>query len=171
MSTLYLRADLPTKAAAMQAIRELKAVGLTENELAVFSDRPVEFPHGVLDRPSRMSLVVILGAIAFCFSIVGFVYYTQTSYPLITGGMPIFSFWSTSVVFYEITMLGSILTTFGCFIWESGLLRRDRRIPVPDVAPGVICLRVRCQQERFKVVSESLSHAGALKVETLPERA
>jgi hypothetical protein len=169
--SLYLRADLQTMETAMAAIRELKAHGLSEKDVDVFSDRPVEFPRGVLDRPSHMSLVVVLGAITSCLLIVWFVYYTQTNYPLVTGGMPIFSFWSTGVVFFEITMLGAILTTLGRFIWESGLLRRDRRIPVPDVAPGVICIRVRCQQDRLKNVSESLSRAGAVKVEKLLESA
>jgi hypothetical protein len=118
-----------------------------------------------------MSLVVVLGAIAFCLSIIGFVYYTQHDYPLVTGGMPIFSFWSTGVVFYEITMLGAILTTSGCFLWESGLFRRDRRVPVPDIVPGMICLRVRCRQQSLENISASLSHAGAVKVERLPEGA
>jgi hypothetical protein len=167
MNDLYVRADLQSMEAAAAAIRDLKANGFSAGDMDVFSDRPVEFPPGVLDRPSHMSLIVVLGAMTFFFFIVGFVDYTQHSYPLITGGMPIFSFWSTGVVFFEITMLGAILTTLGRFIWESGLLRRDRRIPVPAVSPGVICVRVRCRQDQLKNVNESLDRAGALKVETL----
>ena len=34
-------------------------------DLDVFSEEPVEFRRGVLDRPSRMSLVSVLGAIVF----------------------------------------------------------------------------------------------------------
>ncbi|HMF78669.1 MAG TPA: quinol:electron acceptor oxidoreductase subunit ActD [Bryobacteraceae bacterium] len=170
-AAFYLKADLQTKEAAMAAIRELKASGFNTNDLDVFSDRPVEFPPGVLDRPSHMSLFVVLGAMTFSCLIVGFVYYTQHDYPLITGGMPIFSFWSTGVVFYEITMLGAVLTTFSRFLWESGLLRRNRRIPVPAVAPGTICLRVHCRQEQLENAGQSLTRAGALKVERLAESA
>jgi ActD protein len=168
---LYLRGDFQAMDETVAAIRELKANGFSTNDLDVFSEEPVEFPRGVLDRPSHMSLAVVLGAITSCFLIVGFVYFTQHNYPLVTGGMPIFAFWSTAVVFYEITMLGAILTTFGRFLWESGLLRRDHRIPVPAVAPGTICLRVHCRQQQLKNASESLSRAGALKVERLLESA
>ena len=60
--------------------------------------------------------------------------------------MPIFSFWATGVITYEMTMLGAIVATFAWFLWESGLVaRRDRSAPVPQVDPGSICLRVRCQ--------------------------
>lgn len=169
MTASYLAAELRTPEATAAAIRQLKENGFTASDLDVFSDRPVEFPPGVLDRSSHMSLVVVLGALMFFFSIVGFVYYTQHSYPLITGGMPIFSFWPTGVVFFEITMLGAILTSLGRFIWESGLLRRNRRIPVPEVAPGTIHLRVRCQREQLDTAGESLSRAGAINVERLPE--
>lgn len=166
-AALYLRADLQNMQITAEAIRELRANGFSSNDLDVFSDRPVELPSGVLDRPSHMSLVVVLGAVVFFCLIVGFVYFTQYSYPLITGGMPIFSFWSTGVVFFEITMLGAILTTLGRFLWESGLLRRDRRIPVPPVGPGGICLRVRCTQEQVATASQSLHRVGALHVERL----
>ena len=41
-----------------------------------------------------------------------FVYWAQNNYKLVTGGMPIFSFWATGVITYEMTMLGAIITTF-----------------------------------------------------------
>ena len=76
-----------------------------------------------------MSVAVVTGANVTAFLlIVGFVYFTQYNYPLITGGMPIFSFWATGVVFYEMTMFGAIVTTLFWFIRESGLLRRGRRV-------------------------------------------
>ena len=169
--SLYLTGTFQDKSEAVQAIKQLRAGGYGPDDLTVFSDEPVEFPRGVLDRPSRMSLVVVSGAVAFFLMVVGFVYYTQYDYRLVTGGMPIFSFWPTGVVFYEITMLGAVLTTTGWFIWESGLLRRDRSIPIPVIEPEVICLRVRCTSEQFAAASAILEGAGARDVAKLEKAA
>jgi IMP dehydrogenase/GMP reductase len=75
----------------------------------VFSEEPVEFRRGILDRPSHMSLVAVLGAIATGGLATAGVYAAQHNYRLITGGMPVFSFWGTGVITYETTMLGSVL--------------------------------------------------------------
>jgi hypothetical protein len=153
------------------AIEQLKASGYGPDDLTVFSDEPVEFPQGVLDRKSHMSLVAVSGAATFFVLAVAFVYFTQYNYPLVTGGMPIFSFWPTGVIFYEMTMLGAILTTLGWFIWESGLLRRDKSVPVPAIEPETICLRVRCAAEQFETVAAVLENAGAKNVAKLEKAA
>ncbi len=135
----------------------------------MFSEEPVEFPRGVLDRPSRMSVVSVLGAILFGTLATAFIRWTQHNYPLVTGGMPIFSFWATGVITFEMTMLGAIVSTFGWFLWESGILRWPRRrklkAPVPDVEPGVVCLRVRCPGQESAQAAEALRSAGAVEVQ------
>jgi hypothetical protein len=170
--SLYLTGTFSGKDKAIQAIKQLTASGYVPADLTVFSDEPIEFPRGVLDRPSRMSLAVVTGAVVFFLLVVWFVYYTQYDYPLVTGGMPIFSFWPTGVVFYEITMAGATLTTLSWFIWESGLLRRDKSIPVPAIEPETICLRVRCAAaEQFETVAALLEKAGAKSVAKLEKAA
>jgi hypothetical protein len=164
---VYLKGEFREKETAARAIRELKANGFGPDALDVFSNEPVEFADGVLDRPSRMSLVVVASALICCALTILFVRYTQYNYPLVTGGMPLFSFWSTGVVFYELTMLGAILSSFAWFLWESGLVRRRTPAPVPDVEPGVICLRVRCSDEQAQLASGQLEQAGATEVEKL----
>ena len=81
--------------------------------------------------------------------------------------MPIFSFWATGVVFYELTMFGAILTTFFWFLRESGLLRRGRRPPAPSVEPGIICVRVECSPDQADAARRSLESAGAENVRTI----
>jgi|KBSMisStaDraftv2_1062788.scaffolds.fasta_scaffold904068_2 hypothetical protein len=166
---MYLKGDFQEKDAAAQALWDLKSEGFSSADLDVFSDEPVEFPRGVLDRPSHMSLTVVTGAITLCLLTIGFVYYTQYGYPLVTGGMPIFSFWATGVIFYELTMLGSILTTLACFLWESGLLQR-RRPPAPVIEPGIICIRVHCPADQAEKVSRCLTRAGARDVGGIGDR-
>jgi hypothetical protein len=158
---VYLMADFREQPKLEAAILALKAAGIDAGDMDVFSEEPVEFRRGILDRPSRMSLVAVVGAIVTGGLATAGVYAAQHNYPLPTGGMPIFSFWGTGVITYETTMLGSVLATFGWFLWESGLLRkRDKNIPVPAVLPGVMCLRVRCFDPQVTRVRQILDSAG-----------
>jgi len=163
---LYLIGEFREKEAVRAAVQTLRAGGLSSADLDLFSEEPVEFPRGVLDRPSRMSLAAVAGAVMFGILATAFVYWTQHNYRLVTGGMPLFSFWATGVITYEMTMLGAIVSTFSWFLWESGLIRkRDQSAPVPVVDPGSICLRVRCRLEDAARASEAMSRAGAIGIE------
>ncbi len=158
-------ADFREQSQLEAAILALKAAGIDAEQMDVFSEEPVELHRGVLDRPSHMSLVAVLGAIIGGGLATAGVYAAQHNYRVITGGMPIFSFWGTGVITYETTMLGSVLATFGWFLWESGLLRkRDKTIPVPTVLPGVMCLRVRCFDSHVTRARQILDSAGATDV-------
>ena len=163
---MYLIGEFRDKDPVAAAIRRLRAEGISPNDLDLFSEEPVELPRSVLDRPSRMSLASVLGAITFGVAATSFIYWAQHNYKLVTGGMPLFSFWATGVITYEMTMLGAVVTTFAWFLWESGLIRkRDRTAPVPEVPPGSICMRVRCPAEQSGRVSEAMRQAGAIEVE------
>ncbi|MGH9722481.1 MAG: quinol:electron acceptor oxidoreductase subunit ActD [Bryobacteraceae bacterium] len=167
---MYLTAEFPGTQSVASAIRALKASGSGSRDLDVFSTEPVEFEPGVLDRPSRMSLTAVCGALTFGLLATGFVWFTQHNYPPVTGGMPTFSFWATGVVSYELTISGAIVTTFACFLWESGLLRqRGAKAPVPAHEPGVISLRVRVNQDQLAAAGDSLRRAGAKSVTRLSE--
>src|SRR5262245_46244561 len=98
---MYLTAEFREKHAAAAAIQTLRASGITPAELDLFSDEPVELPRGLLDRPSRMSLASVLGGIIFGVLATAFIFWTQHNYQLVTGGMPLFSFWATGVITYE----------------------------------------------------------------------
>lgn len=143
-----------------RALSELTDKSFTSEDVDIYSNEPLELPPGVLPRRSHMSFAVVTGAITFSLLIIGFVFFTQHNYPLITGGMPLFSFWATGVVFYEITMLGAILTTVFWFLHESRLFRRNRP-PAPEVEPGWVCLQVRCRPDQAAAARESLAGAGA----------
>jgi hypothetical protein len=163
--SMYLMGEFRDTDAAAEAIRMLRARGTSAAELDVFSEEPVEFRRGVLVRPSRMSLVSVAGGILFGLLATAFIYWTQHNYALVTGGMPVFSFWATGVITYEMTMLGAIVATFSWFLWESGLARkRDKDAPIPEVDPGSLCLRVRCPAEEAARASGIMYRAGAIAV-------
>jgi hypothetical protein len=167
---MYLSAEFRAKAAVAETVRRLRESGFGSEAIALFSDEPLELPASVLPRPSRMSLVAVSGAVLLGLLTISFVYYTQHDYPLRTGGMPIFSFWATGVVFYELTMLGAILSTFAWFLFESGLLRR-RRKPVPSIEPGRVSLRVECGAAEAERAMAVLTETGAENVHELGARA
>ncbi len=168
MST-YVIGEFEDVQATTAAVEALKLNGFEAAQLDVFSGEPVELPPGVLDRPSRMSLVAVGGAVTLCLLAVGFVRFTQYNFPLITGGMPLFSFWATGVIFYEMTMLGAIAATFLTFLWESGLLRKTSE-PIPVVSPDSIDLRVQCEGDQVVTAGECLYQAGATKVMRMERR-
>jgi hypothetical protein len=163
---VYLIAEFQDRPKLENAILALKAAGIGSADMDLFSEEPVEFRRGILDRSSRMSLVAVLGAIVVGGSATAGVYAAQHNYALVTGGMPIFSFWGTGVITYETTLLGAVLATFGWFLWESGLLRRrDKTAPVPLVPPGGMCLRVRCAETQVARALQILDVAGAIGIE------
>lgn len=163
---MYLIAEFRDQPKLEKAILALKDTGIGPADLDLFSEEPIEFRRGILDRPSRMSLVAVLGAIVSGGLATTGVYAAQHNYVLITGGMPVFSFWGTGVITYETTLLGSVLATFGWFLWESGLLRkRDKTAPVPLVPPEAMCLRVRCSDTQAARAQQILDASGAIVVE------
>jgi hypothetical protein len=164
---MYLIAEFQDQRKLEGAIHALKAEGLGVPDMDLFSEEPVEFRRGILDRPSRMSLVAVLGAIVAGGIANTGVYAAQHNYALLTGGMPIFSFWGSGVITYETTMMGAVLSTFGWFLWESRLLyKRDKSAPVPLVPPGSMCLRIRCADSPIRGRAERiLDHAGAVAIE------
>ena len=162
---MYLIAEFREKDRVAEAIRSLGRNGIGAADLDLFSEEPVELPRGVLDRPSRMSLVSVAGAILVGTAATAFIRWTQHDYRLATGGMPTFSFWATGVITFEMTMLGAIVATFAWFLWDSGLVRRrDRHAPVPEVAPGSMCLRVRCRGSEVDRAIDAVRSAGAINL-------
>ncbi|HYM10650.1 MAG TPA: quinol:electron acceptor oxidoreductase subunit ActD [Bryobacterales bacterium] len=166
---MYLTGEFTEARSVAAAIEELRSKGFEAAAFDVFSNKPVELPPGLLDRRSRMSLATVGGGVLLCLLTTGFVYYTQHSLRIVTGGMPLFSFWATGVVFYELTMLGAIAATFVMFLWESGLLERLQKArqpaaPVPVVAAGAVCLRVQCEPGQVATAGECLYRTGAVSV-------
>lgn len=163
---MYLTGRFHDKHRLIDAIRLLKGSGTKDDDLDIFSDEPVEFHAGVLDRPSKMSLVaVVSGGITGILLTAG-IYWAQHDYKVITGGMPYFSPWATGVISFEMTMLGAVISTFAWFLWEAGLLsKRDKDAPVPAIEPGVMVLRVRCETSQSGRIAEVLQRSGGVVAE------
>jgi Protein of unknown function (DUF3341) len=164
---MYLMSEFSDKLTLSTAVQSLKSKGIGMDELAIFSTEPVDLEHGVLDRPSHMTRNAIAGAITVGGLSALFVWFAQHNYEIITGGMPYFTPWATGVVHFELTMLGAVAATFLTFLWESGILRRDRHAPVPNLVSRNIYLRVHCEPGQVLPAGECLYQSGASKVEKL----
>ena len=94
-------------------------------------------------------------------------WWSQNNYALITGGMPVFSFWGTGVITYELTMLGAVLappSAIFCGRAASSASETKLRL-VPTVQPECICLRVRSASDDVTKPTALLRAAGATSVE------
>ena len=152
-----------------QAILSLKESGFSDNQIEIYSGKPVELAPGVLDRPSRMSLIAVgAGLITGC-AVTAFMGYTLLDYPLVTGGMPLGPGWATAVVTFEVGMAGAILATALAFVWESGLLRSQTQPPAPKLRGSEVVVRFECSQAASAPAVESLQRSGAARVEAVGE--
>ena len=169
MTTSYLHAELGDVRQAAGAIRALKAAGVREEALELYSRRPVEVHPPLLPRRSRMSLGTVVSAILCGAGATSLVFWIQLDYPLVTGGMPIVSGWATGVVTFETTMAGAVLGILGMLLWESGLARRSADVPVPTLPEQGVVLQVRCPGSTA-VAKAALAEAGATRIDTVRAR-
>ena len=167
---MKLKAELQDHAAAESAVRALKGVGLSPEDIELFSSRPVEFKPGVLDRPSRMSLFSVLGACINGTLATAFMFYTQLDYPLITGGMPITSGWATGVVTFELTMAGAVAGTVVGMLWEGRFFRQTKEAP-SEMREDTIYLLVDCPESSAAKTADLVRQSGARVVENWGEAA
>ena len=128
---MILSAEYRDHARLEAVLAALRQAGLSGDDIALFSAKPVELPEGLLDRPGRMSLVSILCALAFGIGFTSFMFWAQMDYPLITGGMPIVSPWPVGVVIFEVTMAGAVAGVMLSFFLQGRFFRKPRIAPPP----------------------------------------
>jgi hypothetical protein len=167
---MLLNAEFNNPQSIAAAIAALQARGIGAGGIELYSAQPVDLPTGLLKRPSHMSLAAIAAAAGIGLLAIVFVRGTQYNYPLVTGGMPLFSWWASGVVFYEFIMFGAIAGTLGMFLLESGLLRRGRSIPAPKLTDGRIHVRISCEPENAGPATECLYRTGATRVEMVEKK-
>jgi len=162
----YLHAEFARPDEAAGAIAGLAEAGVSRSAMELYSLRPVEMHPPPLPRRSRMSLIAVLSAITVGGGATALMYWAQRDYPLITGGMPINSGWATGVVTFETTMAGAVIGIFAALLWESGLMRRRKRAPVPSLPDEGVVLQVAGVRD-VAALEESLRAVGVTKVEVV----
>ncbi len=144
----------------------LRAAGVAADKIVVMSPEPFEeysFAQG--ERATAMPWLAVLGGVVGGFGGFMLAWYTQTAYPLVTGGMPIVSAWPTGIVTYELTMMGAILATLITLLVGSRLPDWRSELYDPEVSHGKVLIGVLDPSDEARAdLEDRLRRAGAEKV-------
>ncbi len=165
---MYLSARFDDEDLVAPAVSRLLDAGFPARAIEVFSRRPVPLPKAFTAHRSRIPLLGVLGAVVNGGLATAFMFYTQRDYPIVTGGMPLRSWWATGVITYELTMAGAVAGLVLGFLWESGLLR-PRRAPAPPLEDQAVVLRLECSPEESAAAAVRLRELGAKEVRPIEE--
>lgn len=145
MNAIYgLFPDTNSARRAMAALRkENQGLHVRRDAIVLMSCEPLEEEgFGWEEQRTPMPWLAVLGA--FVGGTCGYMLasFTQRTYPLPTGGMPIVAMWPTGIVMYELTMLGAIVTTIVTFLIGARLPNLKKRLYDPEVTNGKILVGV-----------------------------
>jgi Alternative complex III, ActD subunit len=145
-------------------------LGFDAKRIVVVSGEPYEgYEFADEHASSRMFPAAALGGLTG--GVLGYLLtsLTQKSYPLPTGSMPIVPPWTNSIIIYELTMLGAILTTLVYLFVSARLPNRKVHLTDPEIWTGKILVGVTDPPEASTLELEKrLSEAGVLEIKKLP---
>jgi len=132
----------PNGQSAQQAVNRVRAAGFTDRQITVFSAQPMaEYEFGQIDKATAMWSIASGGALVGMATAFGLTWLTETSWPINTGGLPIFAWWPNLIIMFELTMLGAIVATVITLVVTAGLGRRSTLYD-PEVSDGKILVGV-----------------------------
>jgi hypothetical protein len=135
-------------ASAQRAVDGLRAAGMADTDITVITAQPMEdFEFGHMNSRSPMWYIACFGALVGFSVATGLAYLTQTDWPLVTGGMPIVSWWPNLIVMFELTMMGAVFASVITLLVSGGLLRRRPALYDPAVSDGAILVGVENPRE------------------------
>ena len=109
---------------AQQAVNRVRAAGFPDHQITVLSAQPMEdYEFGQVDKATWMWWIASGGGLVGMATAFGLTWLTETSWPINTGGLPIFAWWPNLIIIFELTMLGTILATVMTLIVAAGLGR------------------------------------------------
>jgi len=135
--------------AAQRAVNSLRRAGFAQRDIQIISAEPweeCEFAHH--DKSLILFRLAALGGVIGLLCGVGITVGTERAWPLNTGGMPIVAWWPNLIVIFELTMLGSILTTVLSLLVTAGLPNRKQTMYDPEVSDGKILVGVMMYADR-----------------------
>lgn len=137
----------PDTISARRAIAVLRAestrLRIKPEAIMIMSAVPLEEDgFGWKDQHTPMPWLALMGSLVG--GVLGYVLsaFTQRTYPLPTGGMPIVAMWPTGIIMYELAMFGAVFTTIVTFLVSAGLPNFKKRLYDPEVTNGKILVGV-----------------------------
>ena len=132
----------PDGQSAQQAVNRVRAAGFADRRITVFSAQPMEdYEFGQMDKATWMWRIASGGGLLGMATAFGLAWLTETSWPIDTGGLPVFAWWPNVIIMFELTMLGAILATVATLVVTADLGRRSALYD-PEVSDGKILVGV-----------------------------
>lgn len=165
----------PDSNSARRAVAALRAessrLRIKAQAIVIMSSEPLEEEgFGWKEQRTVLPWLAPLGALIGGTGGYALSAFTQRTYPLPTGGMPIVAMWPSGIIMYELAMLGAILATIVAFLVSARLPHYGKRLYDPEVTNGKILVGVtdpdrdsggeieqRLQQEGAEQVKEFTS--------------
>jgi Protein of unknown function (DUF3341) len=164
----------PNPASAQDAYDALQRAGsspgIDARKIVVVSSEPFEgYDFASEDSKTYMFPLAALGGLVGGTLGYWLASFTQRSYPLSTGGMPIVTSWTNGIIIYELTMLGAILTTLATLLITAGLPNFKEKLSDPEIWTGKILVGVTDPPEGARAELEAkFRQAGAVAVKDFP---
>ncbi len=157
----------PEPAAAERGMESLRSSGIDPHKVVVMSSEPFEEYSFATESQSYMPWMALIGGIIGASTGIWFCWYSQTSYPIVTAGMPIFTLWPVVIIAYELAMLGAIIASLITLGVTAKLPNWKRKFYDPEVSNGMVLIGVFDPPEAVRTDLENrLRRAGAEKVKT-----
>ena len=170
MNALYALYSDPD--AAQRAVNALKttgsSVGIDNRQIVVVTAEPFD-GYDFSDEHSQTHIFLLASIGGICGAIFGFWFtrFTQFSYPLNTGGMPIAPHWTNGIIIYEMTMLGAILWTLATLLISGRLPHFGESLSDPAVWHGKILVGITNPSETARPELErQLRLAGPAEIKS-----
>jgi hypothetical protein len=170
MKALYALYSVPD--AAQRAVNALKttgsSLGIAERQIVVVTAEPFD-GYDFSDEHSQTHIFLLASIGGICGAILGFWFarYTQFSYPLNTGGMPIAPHWTNGIIIYEMTMLGAVLWTVATLLIAGRLPHFGESLSDPAIWHGKILVGVMDPPERARgEIEAQLRIAGTAEIKS-----
>ena len=156
----------PGPDSAERGMNALRDAGVSADKIVVMAPEPFEeysFAQG--DRKTAMGWIAFGGGVIGGVSGYALAWYTQVAYPIVTGGMPLVAGWPTSIITYEVTMMGAIIATLIALLVGSRLPNWKPKLYDPEVSHGKVLIGVVDPSDESRVdLEDHLRRAGAEKV-------
>jgi hypothetical protein len=134
----------PNGQSAQEGVNRLRSAGLADRDITILSGVPMEhFEFGQIDSKNRMWWLACGGALVGLTTAFSLAWIMQTWWPINVGALPVFAWWPSLIIMFELTMLGAILTTVVALLVTGGLPGRggqklyDKAVTEGQILVGV----------------------------------
>jgi len=157
----------PNQGAAQEAVALLRVAGVSNRDIIIRSAEPLdECELGRGDTAIWLPWISTAGGAVGLGVGTWVPRATAASWPILTGGIPIGSWWANLIIMFELTMLGAILATVAGFIVSAGLISRSTPIHEPALADGWILVGVMTAAPSTRV-ENVLDPSGSGRIRTV----